>query len=77
MQQRIVVCHTTRPVCLAAEQQIAQAIAPPFRRRGPVSAEGSSQVDESESVVVQSLSAPVIGGQPIHLNVGVATADLT
>jgi glutaredoxin len=69
--------HAGCPVCIAAEQQLAEAI---DQNRFDVEVvhlgEAKSRIAEAESAGVQSVPALVIGGQPFHINFGAAIADL-
>ncbi|MGB5201203.1 MAG: thioredoxin family protein [Sedimenticolaceae bacterium] len=69
--------HAGCPVCVAAEQQIADAIDPSrFDIEVVHLGEARSRIAEAESIGVQSVPALVIGGQPFHINFGAAIADL-
>lgn len=77
MKSSAILYHAGCPVCVAAEQQLADAIDP---RRFDVEivhlGEASSRIPEAESVGVKSVPALVIAGQPFHINFGAAIADL-
>jgi hypothetical protein len=69
--------HAGCPVCIAAEQQIADAIDPArFDVEIVHLGKTQSRIGEAESVGVKSVPALVIGGQPFHINFGAAIADL-
>jgi glutaredoxin len=69
--------HAGCPVCIAAEQQIADAIDPArFAVEVVHLGESNSRIAEAESAGVRSVPALVIGGQPFHINFGAAIADL-
>ena len=69
--------HAGCPVCIAAEQQIADAIDPArFDIEIVHLGETQSRIGEAESAGVKSVPALVIGGQPFHINFGAAIADL-
>jgi hypothetical protein len=77
MKAQAVFYHAGCPVCIDAEQQIADAIDPArFAVEIAHLDETRSRIDEAESVGVQSVRALVIGGQPFHINFGAAIADL-
>ncbi len=69
--------HAGCPVCVAAEQQLADAIDPArFDIEIVHLGEASSRIPEAEAVGVKSVPALVIAGQPFHINFGAAIADL-
>lgn len=69
--------HAGCPVCVAAEQQLADAIDPArFDVEIVHLGESQSRITEAESAGVQSVPALVIDGQPFHINFGTAIADL-
>lgn len=69
--------HAGCPVCVAAEQQIADAIHPTrFDIEVVHLGKARSRIAEAESTGVQSVPALVIGGRPFHINFGAAIADL-
>jgi len=77
MKTQAIFYHAGCPVCIAAEQQIADAIDPArFAVEIVHLGETRSRIDEAESVGVKSVPALVIGGQPFHINFGAAIADL-
>lgn len=77
MTTQAIFYHAGCPVCIAAEQQIADAIDPArFAVEIVHLGETRSRIDEAESVGVKSVPALVIGGQPFHINFGAAIADL-
>ena len=67
--------HAGCPVCVAAEQSVANALDP---NRFDVEivhlGDARERLPEAEAVGVQSVPALVIGGHPYHINHG---ADLT
>lgn len=70
--------HAGCPVCVAAEQQLADAIDPArFDLEVVHLGETRSRIAEAESAGVRSVPALVIAGQPFHINFGAAIADLT
>ncbi len=69
--------HAGCPVCVAAEQQLAEAIdAQRYDVEVVHLGDARSRIAEAESLGVQSVPALVIGGQPFHINFGAAIADL-
>jgi glutaredoxin len=69
--------HAGCPVCVAAEQQLADAIDPArFDLEVVHLGETRSRIAEAESAGVRSVPALVIAGQPFHINFGAAIADL-
>ena len=77
MKTQAIFYHAGCPVCIAAEQQVADAIDPArFAVEIVHLGETRSRIDEAESVGVKSVPALVIDGQPFHINFGAAIADL-
>ena len=77
MKAKAIFYHAGCPVCVAAEQQIADAVDPArFDVEIVHLGETRSRIDEAESAGVKSVPALVIGGQPFHINFGAAIADL-
>ena len=69
--------HAGCPVCVAAEQQLADAIDPArFGLEIVHLGEAKARICEAESFGVKSVPALVIDGQPFHINFGAAIADL-
>jgi glutaredoxin len=69
--------HAGCPVCVAAEQQLVDAIDPARFDLDVVHlGETRSRIAEAESAGVRSVPALVIAGQPFHINFGAAIADL-
>lgn len=69
--------HAGCPVCVAAEQQLADAIDPArFDVEIVHLGEARSRIAEAESAGIKSVPALVIGGHPFHINFGAAIADL-
>lgn len=69
--------HAGRPIFIAAEQQVADALDPMRLDIEIVHlGETRSRIAEAESAGVQSVPALVIEGQPFHINFGAAIADL-
>ena len=77
MKTQAIFYHAGCPVCVAAEQQIADAIdSARFDVEIVHLGETQSRIGEAESAGVKSVPALVIGGQPFHINFGAAIADL-
>jgi glutaredoxin len=77
MKENAIFYHAGCPVCVAAEQQVAEAIdAARFDVEIVHLGENKSRICEAESVGVASVPALVIAGQPFHINFGAAIADL-
>ena len=77
MKERAVFYHAGCPVCVAAEQQVAEAIdSSRFDVEIVHRGESKSRIGEAESVGGTTVPALVIGGQPFHINFGAAVADL-
>lgn len=77
MKASAIFYHAGCPVCVAAEQQLADAIDPArFDVEIVHLGEAKSRIAEAESAGVQSVPALVIGGQPFHINFGAAITDL-
>jgi glutaredoxin len=69
--------HAGCPVCVDAEQQLADAIDPArFDLEVVHLGEARSRIAEAESAGVRSVPALVIAGRPFHINFGAAIADL-
>lgn len=77
MKASAIFYHAGCPVCVAAEQQLANAIDPArFDLEIVHLGEARSRIPEAEAVGVTSVPALVISGQPFHINFGAAIADL-
>ena len=77
MKTQAIFYHAGCPVCVAAEQQIADAVDPArFDVEIVHLGETQSRINEAESVGVKSVPALVISGQAFHINFGAAIADL-
>ena len=77
MKASAIFYHAGCPVCVAAEQQLADAIdAARFDIEIVHLAEAKARIPEAEAVGVKSVPALVIGGQPFHINFDAAIADL-
>ena len=77
MKTNAIFYHAGCPVCVAAEQQLADAIDPTrFDVEVVHLGETRTRISEAEAAGVQSVPALVIAGQPFHINFGAAIADL-
>jgi glutaredoxin len=77
MKEPATLYHAGCPVCVAAEQQLAEAIDPDrFDVEVVHLGESSLRIAEAESAGVQSVPALVIGGQAFRIKSGAAIADL-
>lgn len=77
MKASAIFYHAGCPVCVAAEQQLADAIDPArFDLEIVHLGEARARLSEAEAAGVKSVPALVIGGQPFHINFGAAIADL-
>ncbi len=69
--------HAGCPVCVAAEQQVAQALDPARYQVEVVHlGEARDRIAEAESFGVQSVPALVIGQQAFHINFGAPLSAL-
>lgn len=77
MRHKAVFYHAGCPVCVEAEQQVAQAL-DPTRYEVEIVHLGAKRerLVEAETAGVRSVPALVIDGQPFHINFGAALADL-
>ena len=77
MKTNAIFYHAGCPVCVAAEQQLADAIDPArFDVEVVHLGEARTRISEAEAAGVRSVPALVIAGQPFHINFGAAIADL-
>ncbi len=77
MKTKAVFYHAGCPVCLAAEDNLANAI-DPSRYDVEVVHLGNdkSRITEAEAAGIQSVPALLLDGQPFHINFGASLADL-
>lgn len=69
--------HAGCPVCVAAEQQLAQAIDPTqYQVKVVHLGEQPELLTAAEQVGVQSVPALVLDGQVFHINFGASLSDL-
>jgi glutaredoxin len=71
MKTKAIFYHAGCPVCIAAEQNLANAL-DPSRYEVEVVHLGNdrSRLDEAEAVGVKSVPALVLDGTPYHINFG-------
>ncbi|MCU0227504.1 MAG: thioredoxin family protein [Bryobacterales bacterium] len=69
--------HAGCPVCVAAEQQLAQALDTSRYQLEVVHlGQEKQRISEAETAGVSSVPALVLNGQPFHINFGASIADL-
>jgi glutaredoxin len=77
MKHNAIFFHAGCPVCLSAEQQVAQALDPARYDVEIVHlGEQPGRLADAENSGVASVPALVINGLPFHINFGAAIADL-
>lgn len=77
MKTKAVFYHAGCPVCVAAEQNVANALDPAKYDVELVHlGKNKSRLNEAESVGVKSVPALVMDGTAFHINFGATTADL-
>ncbi|HMM80805.1 MAG TPA: thioredoxin family protein [Pyrinomonadaceae bacterium] len=77
MKQKAIFYHAGCPVCVSAEQMVAQAIdAERFDVEIVHLGESKGRVGEAEAAGVKSVPALVIAGQPYHINFGASIEAL-
>lgn len=75
MSHQAIFYHAGCPVCVSAEEQVANALDPQRYVVEKVHlGESSSRIAEAEAAGVKSVPALVLDGQPFHINFG---ADLS
>ena len=77
MMKKAVFYHAGCPVCIAAEQQVLDAL---DRRRYQVEivhlGEERSRITEAEQAGIQSVPALLLDGATFHINFGASLADV-
>ena len=69
--------HAGCPVCIAAEQSIADAIdSEKFTVEHVHLGEQPNRIQDAEESGVKSVPALVLAGQPFHINFGASMSDL-
>ncbi len=77
MRTKAVFYHAGCPVCVDAEQMVADAIDPErFDVEVVHLGEAKDRIGEAESAGVKSVPALVLGEHPYHINFGASIADL-
>ena len=77
MKTKAVFYHAGCPVCVAAEQNIVNALDPArFDVEIVHLDQDKSRVAEAEGAGVKSVPALVLGGQPYHINFGASIEAL-
>ncbi len=77
MKTNAIFYHAGCPVCLDAEQMVADMIDPErFNVEIVHLGEESQRISEAESYGVESVPALVVGDQRFHINFGASIADL-
>lgn len=78
MKSKATFYHAGCPVCINAEQNIAQALdLNRYDLEITHLGEHKEKISEAKEQGVQSVPALVLEGQPFHINFGAALADLT
>lgn len=78
MKSQATFYHAGCPVCLSAEQNIAQALDPTRYELEIIHlGEHKEKITEARTKGVQSVPALVLDNQPFHINFGAALSDLT
>ncbi len=77
MKSQATFYHAGCPVCLSAEQNIAQALDPTRYELEIIHlGEHKEKITEAKTKGVQSVPALVLDNQPFHINFGAALSDL-
>lgn len=77
MKTKAIFYHAGCPVCVAAEQNLVNALNPAKYDVELVHlGKNKSRLNEAESVGVKSVPALVMGGTAFHINFGATTVDL-
>lgn len=77
MKTTAIFYHAGCPVCVEAEQSVAQALdAERYDVEVVHLGEDASRVSEAKESGVTSVPALVLGGVPFHINFGASIADL-
>lgn len=77
MKNKAIFYHAGCPVCVSAEQSVAQSLDPTRYDVEIVHlGESKNRVAEAEQAGVKSVPALVLGGQAYHINFGAALSDL-
>lgn len=77
MKSKAIFYHAGCPVCVSADQNIAQALnAEVYDVETVHLGESKHRLAEAEAFGVKSVPALVLDGQPFHINFGASLADL-
>lgn len=77
MKVKALFYHAGCPVCVDAEQALAESIDPArFDVEIVHLGESKDRIEEAEAYGVKSVPAMVIAGKPYHINFGASIADL-
>ncbi|MEL6605813.1 MAG: thioredoxin family protein [Cyanobacteria bacterium J06614_10] len=77
MKSKATFYHAGCPVCISAEQHVAEALDPNRYELNIVHlGENREKIAEAKTQGVQSVPALILNGQPFHINFGAALADL-
>jgi glutaredoxin len=77
MKSKATFYHAGCPVCISAEQNIAQALDPNRYDLEIIHlGEHKEKIAEAKAKGVQSVPALVLDSQPFHINFGAALSDL-
>ncbi len=77
MKTRTIFYHAGCPVCLDAEQMVADMIDPErFEVENVHLGEQKRRIEEAENSGVKSVPALVVGDQSFHINFGASIEDL-
>ncbi len=68
--------HAGCPVCVGAEQMLAEAIDPKYKIENVHLGKNSSRIAEAEKAGVKSVPALVLNGHAFHINFGASIEDL-
>ncbi|MGF1569229.1 MAG: thioredoxin family protein [Nodosilinea sp.] len=78
MKSKATFYHAGCPICISAEQSIAQALDPTrYDLEITHLGEHKEKIAEAKARGVQSVPALVLDNQPFHINFGAALSDLT
>jgi glutaredoxin len=77
MKSKAIFYHAGCPVCISAEQNIAQALdSNRYELEITHLGEHKEKITEAKASGVQSVPALVLDNQPFHINFGAALSDL-
>jgi glutaredoxin len=77
MKSKATFYHAGCPVCISAEQNIAQALDPARYELNIIHlGDHKDKIAEAKAQGVQSVPVLVLDGKPFHINFGAALSDL-